>query len=218
MWLIVLSLTPKFTSGILLLLVYSCFDIVSPYSVVLSCYHKRSNFFLLRYPFLSNVQCFFTEVLLVCRLKYSCSCFSYHFLFPGYLYFVDASVDWIVSFFFNQSSAGLVCEIFQSLYRCIDAIFLLFLTYIACLRQLWDIKPNASSYVLRAGQARFYGIIFIIIIIIRAFYISNSRWFFTEVWVAASLLKSPGLFLVFWQFSTMLLFGWSPLTANLQVL
>ena len=47
--------------------------------------------------------------------------------------------------------------------------------------------------------------------LIRAFHISDSRWFFTEVWMTASLLKSPGLFLVFWQFSTMLSFGWSPL-------
>ena len=47
--------------------------------------------------------------------------------------------------------------------------------------------------------------------LIRAFHISNSRWFFTEVWVTAGLSKSPGLFLVFWQFSTMLSFGWSPL-------
>ena len=49
------------------------------------------------------------------------------------------------------------------------------------------------------------------IIIILAFHISDSRWFFTEIWVTASLLKSPGLFSVFWQFSTMLSFGWSPL-------
>ena len=40
------------------------------------------------------------------------------------------------------------------------------------------------------------------------------RWFFTEVWVTASLLKSPRLFLVFWQFSTMLSFGWSPLVCQ----
>ena len=39
---------------------------------------------------------------------------------------------------------------------------------------------------------------------IRAFHISVSRWFFTGVWVTASLLKSPGLFLVFWPFSIML--------------
>ena len=47
--------------------------------------------------------------------------------------------------------------------------------------------------------------------LIRAFYISVSRWFFTGVWVTASLFKSPGFFLVFWPFSIMLSFEWSPL-------
>ena len=47
--------------------------------------------------------------------------------------------------------------------------------------------------------------------LIRAFHISVSRWFFPGVWVTASLLKSPGLFSVFWPFSIMLSFGWSPL-------
>ena len=51
--------------------------------------------------------------------------------------------------------------------------------------------------------------------LIRAFHISISRWVFTGVWVAASLLKSPGLFLVFWPFSVMLSFGWSPLVRQL---
>ena len=41
------------------------------------------------------------------------------------------------------------------------------------------------------------------IIIIRVFHISISWWSFTEVWVTASLLKSPGLFSVFWPFSIM---------------
>ena len=40
--------------------------------------------------------------------------------------------------------------------------------------------------------------------LIRAFHISVSRWFFTGVWVTAHLLKSPGLFSVFWLFSIML--------------
>ena len=40
-------------------------------------------------------------------------------------------------------------------------------------------------------------------------------WSFTGVWVTASLLKSPGLFSVFWPFSIMLLFGWSPLVHQL---
>ena len=44
----------------------------------------------------------------------------------------------------------------------------------------------------------------------RAFHITVSRWFFTGVWVTPSLLKSPGLFSVFWPFSIMLSFGWSP--------
>ena len=41
------------------------------------------------------------------------------------------------------------------------------------------------------------------------FHTSVNWWFFTGVWVTASLLRSPGLFLVFWPTSTMLLFRWS---------
>ena len=40
-------------------------------------------------------------------------------------------------------------------------------------------------------------------LLIRVFHISVSWWFFTGVWVIASLLKSPGLFSVFWPFSIM---------------
>ena len=39
------------------------------------------------------------------------------------------------------------------------------------------------------------------------FHISVSWWFFTGVWVTASLLKSPGLVSVFWLSSAMLSFG-----------
>ena len=48
-------------------------------------------------------------------------------------------------------------------------------------------------------------------LLIRVFHISVSWWYFNGDWVTASLLKSPGLFSVFWPFSIMLLFGWSPL-------
>ena len=41
-------------------------------------------------------------------------------------------------------------------------------------------------------------------LLIRFFHISVSWWFFTGVWVTASLLKSPGFFSVFWPFSIML--------------
>ena len=43
-------------------------------------------------------------------------------------------------------------------------------------------------------------------LLIRVFHISFSWWSFTRFWVIASLLKSPGLFLVFWPFSIILLF------------
>ena len=42
------------------------------------------------------------------------------------------------------------------------------------------------------------------------YHIGVSRWFFTGGWVTASPLKSPGLFSVFWPFSIMQSFGWSP--------
>ena len=48
-------------------------------------------------------------------------------------------------------------------------------------------------------------------LLIRVFHISVSWSFFTGDWVTASLLKSPGLFSVFWLFSIMLCFRWSPL-------
>ena len=43
------------------------------------------------------------------------------------------------------------------------------------------------------------------------FFISVNWWSFTGVWVKASLLKSPGLFSVFWLISILMLFGLSPL-------
>ena len=53
------------------------------------------------------------------------------------------------------------------------------------------------------------------LLLIKVFHISVSWWSFTGDWVTASLLKSPGLFSVFWPFSIMLLFGWSPLGRQL---
>ena len=58
-----------------------CFDLVSPYGVVLSCYQKRFTFSLLRLLFLSHVQVFLSEISLVCCLKCPYNCFSSHFCF-----------------------------------------------------------------------------------------------------------------------------------------
>ena len=68
--------------------------------------------------------------------------------------------------------------------------------------------PISFNFTLwSAGTA----ITIIIIYPFRVFHISVSWWFFTGVWVTASLLISPGLSSVFWLFSIMLSFGWSPL-------
>ena len=67
---------------------------------------------------------------------------------------------------------------------------------------------NGPKYLTR-GTAQVIIIIIIIIIIysFRVFHISVSWWFFTGVWVTASLLKSPGLVSGFWLFLAMLSFG-----------
>ena len=69
----------------------------------------------------------------------------------------------------------------------------------------------ARSRYLSFFSHSFFTIIIIIIIAIGVFHISVSWWSFTGVWVTANLLMTPGLFSVFWPFSIMLLFGWSPL-------
>ena len=58
-------------------------------------------------------------------------------------------------------------------------------------------------------------VVFYHYLLIRVFHISISWWSFTGVWVTASLLKSLGFFSVFWPFSIMLKFGWSPLVRQL---
>ena len=58
----------------------------------------------------------------------------------------------------------------------------------------------------------------ITIIIIIIIHISITWWFFTGVWVTASLLKSPGLVSVFWPSAAMLSFDNLHPSANFQVL
>ena len=62
---------------------------------------------------------------------------------------------------------------------------------------------------------RLFPLLLLLLLFIRVFHISVSWWSFTGVWVRTSLLMSPGLFSVFWPFSIMLLFAWSPLGRQL---
>ena len=74
-----------------------------------------------------------------------------------------------------------------------------------------------SVCILKSHKSLWEIVIIIIIITysFRVFQISVSWWFFSGVWVTASLPKSPGLFPVFWPFSIMLWFRWSPLVRQL---
>ena len=85
------------------------------------------------------------------------------------------------------------------------------LCYPPNLKQSAFVPLPTEAYIyaacIPAGETYFHIAIIIIIIIIiyfmRAFHISVSWWSFTRVWVTASLLKSPGLFSVFWPISIM---------------
>ena len=177
-------------------LVYSCFGIVSTYGVVLCYYQKIFSFYLM--VSLSKPCPSFLVGDFVCRLKYPYRCFPSHFCFRAnffllilmlFVLFLVAVISLPLCFFILNSS------------RCIDASIYGFMHHyeFSCsLVHLFKFCPRP-----------------LIIIIIRVFHISVSRWFFTGVWVTAILLKSPGLFSVFWPFSIMLSFGWSPLVRQL---
>ena len=73
-----------------------------------------------------------------------------------------------------------------------------------CLSKSHDVFLQNSCWVVhipfvRMGKLNYY------YSLIWAFHTSVSRWFLTGVWVTSSLLKSPGLYLVFWAFSTIFL-------------
>ena len=93
---------------------------------------------------------------------------------------------------------------------------------ILCIQQIYDfccffyvIFFSCIDCIIWRGLAVPQSAILLLLLLIRVFHISVSWWSFTGYWVTASLLKSPGLFSVFWQFSVMLLFGWSPLGREL---
>ena len=81
----------------------------------------RNSVSLLGFPSLGYVHDFSCEMSLVCCLKCPYSCFSFHFYFPV-IFSVDPCVVSIVSGDCNQSSSVLFYLVFQSLYRCINAI------------------------------------------------------------------------------------------------
>ena len=81
---------------------------------------------------------------------------------------------------------------------------------------LFSLVNNHSVSSSSSSSYYYYYYYYYYYLLIRFFFISVSCWFFTGVWVTANLLKSPGLFSVFFLFSIMLSFGWSPLVRQLS--
>ena len=108
------------------------------------------------------------------------------------------------------------------------SLHLLFCCFLPIFALIWLVIIALSSAAIRRDSVSLLGFPFLRLVqvfwcemlfyyysLIRAFHISVSRCFFIGVWVTASLLTSPGLFLVFRPFSTVLSFWWSPLVRQL---
>ena len=124
--------------------------------------------------------------------NFASSLFSFSFSFFFFFFFVDYSMTKIRWSVCTSKSRWCFCVSFS--------------------------RTGAYHYYYYYLLIRIFRIIIIIIIIIYSLELFTSALadgFFKWVWVTASLLKSPGLFLVFWPFSTMLSFGWSPLVRQL---
>ena len=91
---------------------------VSPYGVILCCYLKRFSF-ALKISFLSNVTVFSCEM----SFKTSIELFFFPCLFSGYFHSVGPRIVSIISCVCNQSPFTLFYVVFNSLYRCINAVF-----------------------------------------------------------------------------------------------
>ena len=191
-WLIVSSLSPH-NLHLLFCCILSILVLDIVFMILFCVAIRRDSVSLLRFPFLSHIHIFSSEISFVCRLNCPYSCFP-HFYFLIIL--VQSMI--VLSVLFLAAVISLPPHFLCSL---LVVIFLLFLTY-----SLSTSPLGCRALCIDIG----FLIPRSIIIIIRVFHISVSWWSFAGHWVTANILKSPGLFSVFWPFSIML-FGWSPL-------
>ena len=160
---------------------------------------------LLKFLFLSYVQVLTCDISLVCWCTYSC--FSPIFVFRLFLS-VDPCVFCIVCGGCNESSYAVFFQDYNY-FTPWEFFHILLMVF------HWSLSDSKSPQVFRTllciladlNNAVVWPVShpyrFIIIYSLRVFHISVSWWFFTGVWVIASLLKSPGLFSEFWPFSFM---------------
>ena len=142
MWLIVLSLSPHDPHLYILL----CFVIAWTVLVFMTlfCAASRKDLdSLLKVLFLSHIQIFLCEILLVSLLKFLYNCFSSLFCFL--VFFILLLIPVFVLFLVAVISLSLLFYVvFESSYWFIDAIFFSFLdTYSLC--RLGEVRLHASS-------------------------------------------------------------------------
>ena len=115
---------------------------------------------------------------------------------PSQLYFCNKALELIPLFDFFD---------FHPVFIHLFLLFLLIITrsgFLAGIKgSLCTTKFQRIQYVSFSWRE---SLLLLLLLLMRVFRI-------TGVWVTTSRLKSPGLFSVFWPFSIMLLFGWSPL-------
>ena len=120
-WLIVSSLSPH-SLHLLFCWVLSILALIWLVLMALSCAAiRRDSVSLLRFPFLSQVQVFWCEMLFISRLK-AVTVFYFPFLFLSCRSIVYHVVR-IVSDGCNQCSFVFFYVVFEPLYRCINAVF-----------------------------------------------------------------------------------------------
>ena len=122
MWLMVSSLSWD-NLHLLFCCVLSIFVLIWLVLMALLCAAiRRDSVSLLKFPFLSHIQVFSCEVLFISSLK-RLELFFFQFFFPSYCPSVGHRVASIVSGGCNESSIVFLYIVFESLYRCVNAVF-----------------------------------------------------------------------------------------------
>ena len=123
MWLMVSSLSPR-SLHLLFCCVLSILALIWLVLTALFCAAIwTDSVSLLKFPFPSHVQVLSCEMLFISRLKRPMELFSSPFLFPSCCHSVIYRVVSIVSDGRNQSSFVFFYVVFESLYRCVNAVF-----------------------------------------------------------------------------------------------
>ena len=103
--------------------VFSILSLIWLVLMALSCVAiRRDSVSLLRFPFLSQAQVFWYEMVFISRLKRPQSCF-FPFLFPSYCHSIVNHFVSIVCDGCNQSSFVFFNVVFELLYRGVNAVF-----------------------------------------------------------------------------------------------